>query len=408
MLGKNRFHDKYLLLDKIGRGAFAQVYLAKDVKGSAVAVKVADLTAGNKPGTGDDQVNARSRRTVDREVSILRRVAAVPHCVRFQEMFVEGTVSYIVMEVCEMSFLQALERLPEVSERSLAPFFRGMLQALVLIHDLKVVHRDIKPDNFLCTGPKFEVKLCDFGLAEVVPDGGVLSGIYGTPPFLAPEMVGRQGYGTGVDVWSFGVCMYVLFLGHFPYKSPEGTSKGMQASILSGLPEPTFGPDPRISTSLGEGAPRVSGDALGLMRRLLCRDPAARPSAEEVLSDAWFTSDKGSENLQPVLESARRAGAFALRHNHVEETWNVVDSKLRELQAKHHGTSAWPQCTDSISPATRSSKRHSTDSSRMSHNGSMLVARADTESTTATSRSSASRSSAISRASTVTAGGCLP
>merc|ERR1719356_1121229 len=98
----------------------------------------------------------------------------------------EAGLAYVVMEKCDVTLLQALERSSKLKESTLRSVLRQMLQALAAVHAAGIVHRDVKPDNFLCTGPSCgTVKLCDFGLSRALPEEGQeqeeegLSGVYG-------------------------------------------------------------------------------------------------------------------------------------------------------------------------------------------------------------------------------------
>jgi len=332
------FHENFILRGKLGKGAFAQVHLAQCVdSGLEVAVKITDLR-GPRPNPEKAEVDLRTKRSVEKEAGILRRIGMQAHCVRFYEDYQEGLLSYIVMERCDRTLLQALDRIPELTEHTLMRFIKEMLEALACIHSLQVVHRDVKPDNFLCSGERFSVQLCDFGLAEVLPAGnGDLKGVYGTAPFMSPEMLGCSGYGTATDVWSLGVIGYVILLGQFPYQPYESSAKAMKAAILAGTPVPAF--KPRASLDMGW---RMTPDALEFLKSTLDRNPAVRPSAEEALGYRWFSSAPQNNeqlrapSLRPMLYAAKRAGAFDTRGVSNDEK-GAVETMLASAQARYHG-----------------------------------------------------------------------
>mmetsp|Transcript_21598 Transcript_21598/g.74148 ORF Transcript_21598/g.74148 Transcript_21598/m.74148 type:complete len:343 (+) Transcript_21598:3-1031(+) len=284
----------------------------------------------------------RRLRATEREVVVLKRVADQPRCVFLMDAFMEGFFSYIVMERCEMSLLQGLESFADYTEFTLKQVLSEMLRALSGIHAMGVVHRDVKPDNFLCSGrgDDMVVKLCDFGLADIISESKPeLKDVYGTAPFMSPEMLSGKGYGTHTDMWSFGVLAYVMLLGQFPYHSLDRTSKGMKSSILSGIPEPSFRPKVQITRFSNSG---ISPGATCFLQRVMCREPEARPSADRALNIAWLRMMASPEerscalSLKPMFDSAKHAGAFTVAaSNNGDEVCNV-EAELNALQAEYH------------------------------------------------------------------------
>ncbi|CAK0881251.1 unnamed protein product [Prorocentrum cordatum] len=296
------FHERYVLLGKLGKGAFASVYLTRPATGPPdgphCVVKVIQLQAQPRPGHLAAQasearppgplINAKLKRAAEKEASFLKHVGGLEHCVSAFDFAIEGTLAYIVMERCDLTLLRLLEQLPSLREASLARIFSEMCQALASIHGLGIVHRDIKPDNFLCVGEASTIKLCDFGLAEGESRGSDqgLTGVYGTAPFMSPEMLSGTGYDSKTDLWSLGVIMYVICLGQFPYIPAKTSASAMKAAILVGVPAPSF--RPKTSLDLSNGSP-ISECLKDLIRELLERDCAARATADHALRHEWFS-----------------------------------------------------------------------------------------------------------------------
>jgi len=321
------FHRRYLLGEKIAEGHMTCVYNCRrsDGKEGELAVKVTELAASD------------SHSRAKREASLLRAMGNQEHCCRFVDSMADRRFHYLVMEKCSSTMFQTLERIPELTERSLATVVQQMFVALAEVHALGIAHRDVKPDNFLCVGPDATVKLCDFGLARKVPSGpACVRGVFGTSPFMSPEMVMGREYGTPTDVWSLGVTLYVLLCGDFPYVPERPCRQRMRLAIARGEPRPSFAPTvARVWLSTG---------AVELLQDLLDRDPATRPSAADALADPWFGAATGEPSpdklpsLKRALLAAQRVGAFGssggARGAGVHEGPSM-DRMLQELQRKY-------------------------------------------------------------------------
>lgn len=100
-----------------------------------------------------------------------------------------------------------------------------LFKAVSYLHSRKpaIVHRDIKPENILVFPEG--VKVADFGTANYV-DRIHKDTVCGTPEYLCPEMITKQGHNQKVDVWCLGVLMYEMLSGKTPFMV-ENTTKGM-------------------------------------------------------------------------------------------------------------------------------------------------------------------------------------
>ena len=117
-------------------------------------------------------------------------------------------------------------------------YFAETLLAVEYLHSYNIVHRDLKPDNLLITGLG-HIKLTDFGLSKIglmnlatnLYEGFVDKEtkqfndkqVFGTPEYIAPEVILRQGYGKPVDWWSMGIILYEFLVGCVPFfgETPE-------------------------------------------------------------------------------------------------------------------------------------------------------------------------------------------
>jgi serine/threonine protein kinase len=345
------FHDIYLLGIKLGRGAFAQVRICTKIGAGPLrpesqgadgqpkerAVKILDLRDKDKP----EEVSGQLQKAAHKEACVWKTVGNHPNCIRLYDVFASNDFCYMVMEKCSSGLLQALESMPEVTERGLGNVFAQMLLGIAHCHSVKVVHRDIKPDNFLVGGQDGQtIKLADFGLSASLPKQGKLPGVFGTAPFMCPEMLVGRWYDEKADVWSFAVIVYVLLFGLFPYMPKQQSSKAMkQAIIEGGSTPPAYEP---VQKGLAGAALYRSSDAISMVKTLLSREPEERPSAEEALHTSWMSAalegthlpGKDLPSLRPMLHHAKKVGAFEVRDPARDSNVDVV---LNQIQLQRHG-----------------------------------------------------------------------
>lgn len=336
-LENTTFFAKYQLGVKLGKGGFAQVREAKrTIDDSIWAVKIMDLRVRGHNGTRE--FSERYKRHALEEASAWKAAGHHPNIVHLNDAYVEQGACFFVTELCDRSLFQFLSSgagFEELNEGALGSVLRQVVQGCAHLHGLGVVHRDLKPDNLISS--KGVVKICDFGLAARLPASGQgLSGIVGTAPYKAPEMLNSERYETSVDVWSVGVIAYVLFYGTFPYYPAvlgRNNSREMQKAIREG-PAPAFLP----SSKLQDQAPTVSGVAKNFVETMLNRDSKARVTAAALLQDAYLQDTRFTASWPPlgaVLACAAEAGAFEDRC--VEAADPALDLLLNELHVEFTG-----------------------------------------------------------------------
>eukprot|EP01059_Diplonema_ambulator_P030736 TRINITY_DN5373_c0_g1_i5.p1 TRINITY_DN5373_c0_g1~~TRINITY_DN5373_c0_g1_i5.p1 ORF type:complete len:442 (+),score=101.05 TRINITY_DN5373_c0_g1_i5:947-2272(+) len=250
----------------LGRGAYSSVYKATTEQGTAVAVKVIPL------GDADDPLE---------EVAILRRVQH-RHLVKFHDAEVKDKVLYITMEYLPNGTLAALvAREKMLSRRVARRYTRELISAVVYLHSIKIMHRDIKGENILLS-EEGEVRLSDLGCSKVVAEvtKTVQPGaktVVGTPRWMAPEVImcTEVGYTNKADVWSVGCTVCEMLTGAPPWPC--------LATVWSTMYHIAHN-DPDIPGYLDEAT-------AGFLRMLLQKDPEGRPTAAEVEAHPWVVDE---------------------------------------------------------------------------------------------------------------------
>lgn len=143
------------------------------------------------------------------------------------------------------------------------------MEAISHCHSRCVAHRDIKPDNILFNSNNV-LKLADFGSAEYFHSGELMSGIVGTPYYVAPEVVSGREYNEKVDIWSAGIILYIMITGTPPFYG-DSVTEIFESVLRANLRFP--------KTILGS----PSSEVKDLLSRMLCKDVFRRFSAEQVL-----------------------------------------------------------------------------------------------------------------------------
>ena len=269
--------EGYSIGKLLGRGSFADVYLVVDQKtGTRLACKCIDKTS---------VADARGHQRLNREINALKALSH-PHIVNLHSI-VEGKRYYgVLMEFCEGGSLSeyiATEK--RLDEKIAQNVFKQIMEALSFCHDKGVAHRDLKPSNIMInTFPN--VKIADFGLANLMGDEGMMSTVCGTIAFLAPEVFLGNYNGCAADVWSAGVLLYTMLVGKLPWK---GTSQV------------------QIQQEMAKGPPNidnVSEACNDLIKAMMTVDPKKRITAPEVLRHYWYRPA-----VMPSPHQNLRAGA---------------------------------------------------------------------------------------------------
>src|SRR3990167_5776937 len=270
VLGNQNIHKAYEFENlEIGSGHYGVVRRAKlrAVPTKTFAVK----TIPKKKLKGDI---ALLRGELD-----MLRCTDHPNIIQFYEIFQDEESFHFVMEYCDGGDITSMiEKNGPCSEERTREIIFETLLAISHLHSTGIIHRDIKPDNFLFKNkkPDSPVKLIDFGLSKRSPPTGKLRTVLGTPFYVAPEILERKGYDKKVDVWSAGVMMYLILGADFPFRGET------QAITFEKIRKSSY------NLKLTEQLRNLSEQGKQFLAKLLEKDPAKRPTATEALRDPWF------------------------------------------------------------------------------------------------------------------------
>lgn len=208
--------SSYLLNELIGRGAMGQVWRGSVVSdGTPVAIKILRSELSEDP-----EIVARFHR----EGSIMLAVSH-PCVVAVRDVISEGDTLAIVMDLIEGGDLRAyLGQAKNLRASEALRLIGQVLAGLQAVHSAGILHRDLKPENILIdsTGSKGPVaRLTDFGIARFAEGPTItrLTGLIGTPQYLAPEVIAHGRATTTSDLYSAGIVLYELLSGRVPFSA---------------------------------------------------------------------------------------------------------------------------------------------------------------------------------------------
>ena len=270
--------DTYRIGGKLGDGAFGSVRkITHRVTGEVRAVKTIHKKSLRTP---------EEQATFFNEVSVLRALDH-PNILKLYEFYQDDKNYYLITEFCAGGELyDRIINAGSFSEAVAANVMRQILSCVMFSHSKGVVHRDLKPENFLfeSSSPTAPIKVIDFGTAQFFTPGQVLTAKFGTPYYIAPEVLSGS-YDQKCDIWSCGIILYILLTGRAPY---------LTASSAEVLREVAVG---NVDLEAAEISPR----ARDLLKRMLSVSLKDRLTAAQALADPWLTSHASPSLDSPAL-----------------------------------------------------------------------------------------------------------
>lgn len=253
---------RYRLGARLGRGGMGTVWHAVDeMLDREVAVK--ELSVGHLAEEDLQIVQSRMKQEA-------RAAARIKHpgVITIHDVLEQDGKPWIVMELIDgRSLAELVEQEGTLNAREAAGIGAQVLAALHRGHQVGVIHRDVKPANVLLEHGTGRVVLTDFGIATYEGDSALTrtGDLIGSPDYLAPERVHGSRPGPASDLWGLGATLFAAVEGESPFRrdSPLTT---LTAVVTDPLPEP-----------------RNAGALTPVLRALMCKDPAERPSAPDAI-----------------------------------------------------------------------------------------------------------------------------
>uniref|UniRef100_A0A673HMZ5 Myosin light chain kinase, smooth muscle n=1 Tax=Sinocyclocheilus rhinocerous TaxID=307959 RepID=A0A673HMZ5_9TELE len=291
--------DFYNIEDRLGTGKFGQVF--KLVEKSTKKVWAGKFIKA---------FSQKEKENVRQEIGIMNSLHH-PKLVQCVDAF-EGK-SDLVMVLEMISGGELFERIVdedfELTEREVIKYMLQIIDGVQFIHKQGIVHLDLKPENIMCinkTGSK--IKLIDFGLARRLEHSGSLKVLFGTPEFVAPEVINYEAISYPTDMWSIGVICYILVSGLSPFMGENDNE------TLANVTSATWDFE-------DEAFDEISDQAKDFIGSLLKKDMRARLTCAQCLEHSWLKQD--TRNMEAKQLSKERMKKYILRRRW-QKTGNAV------------------------------------------------------------------------------------
>ncbi|CAM9375108.1 unnamed protein product [Chrysoparadoxa australica] len=300
----------------LGRGAYGVVYRGELKSGRMVAVKQIRID-----GMGESELKA-----VENEIRMIQQLAH-PNVVSYIGAEQVGDDLNIFLEYAGGGSLRKLlQKTGRMTEEQTAANIKQVLEGLKYLHAKHVTHRDVKGGNILI-GTDGTLKLADFGASKRMGHESVLSGLKGTPHWMAPEVIRGQQTAKGwfkADVWSIGCTVVEMLTGEMPWPDIPNPMAAMYR-IANGEKPPL-----KVS---------VSKEAESFINACCSSDPKHRMNVKQLLSHPFLKKGRNCTVSRPVRSPERSADTREsskladergpIHGGHLEESGELVPPALR-------------------------------------------------------------------------------
>lgn len=317
----------YRLEQKLGAGSFASVYKAikVDVCNSSDNDSRPECVAIKRIDRSSNRITQKVLENLDLEISILTTYQH-PNIVCLYQAHKTSHYFYLILEYCAGGDLQGLIRSRKsgrLTERLTRRLMRDLTAGLVFLASHNLIHRDIKPQNLLLTGPlpldevhdpsrmeqdekrrelvnfpsnQFHLKIADFGFARHLQKTSLAETLCGSPLYMAPEILRHERYDNKADLWSAGTVLFEMIAGRPPFHGEN------HIDLLRNIERKNLKIPPDL---------KISKECMHLLRILLDTNRMSRAGFRDFLqaSDAFVGlgcngDNTNAQSMQSAIDAA--------------------------------------------------------------------------------------------------------
>ncbi|MED1606443.1 Stk1 family PASTA domain-containing Ser/Thr kinase [Cytobacillus kochii] len=269
MIGK-RINGRYKILEMVGGGGMANVYLAHDmILDRNVALKMLRLDFAE-----DDEFIKRFHREAQSATSLTHQ-----NIVTIYDVGEEDTLYYIVMEYVDGQTLkQYIQKNGPVPLETAIDIMKQLTSAISHAHQNQIIHRDIKPHNILIDH-EGKIKITDFGIAMALSATSITqtNSVLGSVHYLSPEQARGGMANRKSDIYSLGIVMFELLTGRLPFSGESAVSIALK-HLQSETP------------SLRRWNPDIPQSVENIVLKATAKDPFHRYNSADEMEEDLSTS----------------------------------------------------------------------------------------------------------------------
>ena len=282
----------YEIVDTLGHGSMATVFLARDASGHEVALKIFQEGPGVSPTLLE---------RFKREAEASKKLRKHPHVMKVYETGQDGPYHFIAMEPIKNSkTLEDCIEMKSLGIQQTIELIVKIARALHYAHTHHIVHRDVKPSNIMID--EFgEPLLTDFGVAALIdwPSFTMSGALTGTPLYMSPEQARAERVGPASDIYALGVVLFEALTGQLPYTCQH-------AAPVKTVLEAVKNEAPQRPRALNR---EITPELEAVVVKALAKDPAQRYSdAEEMALDLERVLSGMTVHARRYSYTARLAG----------------------------------------------------------------------------------------------------
>uniref|UniRef100_A0A674F102 Myosin light chain kinase 3 n=1 Tax=Salmo trutta TaxID=8032 RepID=A0A674F102_SALTR len=300
----------------LGGGRFGQVHKCAELSsGLILAAKLIKVKG------------MRERDEVKNEIGVMNQLNHV-NLIQLYDAFESRTNLTLIMEYVEGGelFDRIVDENYQLTELDAIVFMRQICEGVQYLHQQYILHLDLKPENILCVNSTGnQIKIIDFGLARKYRPREKLKVNFGTPEFLAPEVVNYDFVSFPTDMWSVGVITYMLLSGLSPFLGDN------DAETMNNILHANWDFD-------SEAFENVTEEAKDFVTRLLIPTKCSRLSATGCMKHAWLNNLEDKAKLHQVrLKSQVKLQRYLAAHKQWKKHFYVVAAanRLKRFRQNH-------------------------------------------------------------------------